>query len=138
MSGRQIIDDDPVAMNCVKRLKAERERRGLSQLQLSNLIGCHHSTISHIESQSRSVSVLAYNALAELFSWPRYKQGTCETLKLDFEQPAVKPPQSSCGVEEEQLRILRDIASIKGYTVSELLTRLTAPYAEALSAIRKL
>ena len=133
-----MINDDTVALACVRTLKAERMKRRLTSSQLAHMLHVHPSTINHIENLNRPVSVSIYNSLAEIFKWPAYKHGGNDNLLLNFDSPDRDSKQSDVVIPEKQLRDIQDIAKIKSCTVSELLSKLIAPYKEALDTIRHL
>ena len=138
MPNKPMINDDSVALACIRTLKAERMKRGLTLLQLAHMLHVHPSTICHIENLNRPVSVSIYNSLAAIFKWPLYTQGGNDNLLLNFDCPDRNTKQSDFVIPEEQLRDIQDIAKIKSCTVSELLSKLIAPYKEALDTIRHL
>ena len=138
MPNKPMINDDQVALACVRTLKAERKKRGLTSSQLAKMLHVHPSTISHIENLNRPVSVSIYNSLAAIFKWPLYMQGGNDNLLLNFDCSDRDTKQSDVVIPEEQLRDIQDIAKIKNCSVSELLSKLIAPYKEAVDSIRNL
>ena len=138
MPTKPMINDDTVALACVRTLKAERIKRRLTSSQLAHMLHLHPSTICHIENLNRPVSVSIYNSLAAIFKWPLYTHGGNGNLLLNFDTTDKDSKQSDIVIPEEQLRDFQDIANIKGCTVSELLSKLIAPYKEAVNSIRNL
>ena len=138
MPNKPMINDDQVALACVRTLKAERKKRGLTSSQLAHMLHVHPSTICHIENLNRPVSVCIYNSLAAIFKWPLYTHGGNGNLLLNFDCPDRDSKQSDIIIPEEQLRDIQDIAKIKSCSVSELLSMLIAPYKEALDTIHNL
>ena len=66
------IRDDIVAMTNIRKLKVEREKRRLTQLELSEIVGISsQGVISAIELGKRCKES-DYNKLAEYFGWEKY------------------------------------------------------------------
>ena len=142
------INDDLIAVKYIKNLRIFRKKAKLTQTELGLMAGVSTDTISRYERHEGDVPVSTYNILADIFRWPHYKQSPNETLSLDFENPKQAEPKQAEPKQAEnpckefiykaQLAELRAIAGIKGCSVSELLDKLIAPYAEALNALRSL
>ncbi len=154
------ISDDNIAMDYIRRLKDYREKHGLSQRQLSKVIRCVHSTIYAYEKNKSIPSVNTYNTLADFFNWPRYspqhshipaqaheiQQDDSLTLPLDFDgdndnaPPADDKKHRAYSIPEALLDDIRDIATIKGCSMSEIITSVleeyTAKHKGSLLAIR--
>lgn len=150
------ITDDAVAMANLRTLKAEREKRGLSQLDVQHMIGIkYHSTIGFYERMERDCPVDTYNKLAKIFGWEKYVSGR-ESLSVNgIEKPAsknmeqevtstvdiLKAEQSPYSVRlPEPLRNdLYTIATIQHTTMSDLIIKLiteyTAPHREIIDAV---
>lgn len=160
------ISDDYTAMDYIRRLKDYRKKHGMSLEQVGQIADCSYATINRYENGRYIPDINTYNALADFFKWPRYSpqhnnapahahlpaftqtQEDCATLPLGFTGDNDKTTQPddkkrrAYSIPENLLDDIRDIATIKGCSMSEIITRIleeyTAKHKGSLLAIREL
>lgn len=131
------VSDDNIAMEYLRKLHDYRKQHGLSFRQVAKIIHCAPSTICSYENFGSIPDVNSYNALADFFKWPRYspQHNSVPTLQESKKHRAYSIP-------ENLLEDLRDIASVKGCSISEIITSVltdyTAKHKGSLLAIREL
>ena len=145
----QSISDDIVAMANIRRLRQEREKRGLTQLELSEKVGISsQAIISSIELGVRC-KVSDYNKLAEYFNWDKYvpcqkelglngmneelilpfaneaKRGTIVRRRRQRKYDATKPYVRISECLRKDLSVL---ATLQERTVSDIIDELLTDY----------
>ncbi len=144
----QSIADDVVAMSNIKTLRQEREKRGLTQLELSEKIGISSQpVISAIELMERC-NVSDYNKLADFFGWERYvpcrktsssnsaneelmlpfTNETKKTFKRRRKQRQYSNSETYSGIKKELHSELSLLASLQETTVTDIINKLVTAY----------
>ncbi len=150
------VDDDDIAMQNLRSLKSLRLKYNLTQEQLGKIAGCSSTAIYVYENLHRVPSPKIYNALAAFFQWPEYshtpkniEMAENSTLSLGLENEAHKVQTSEkkdahihCSISGKLLNDVKDIAAIKGCTVSDIIINLlenyVSPYSDAINSLRKI
>ena len=150
------VDDDDIAMQNLRSLKSLRLKYNLTQEQLGKIAGCSSTAIYAYENLHRVPSKETYNALAAFFHWREYSHtpknidmAENHTLSLGFENEVQERQTSEkkdarihCCISGKLLNDVKDIASIKGCTVSDIITTLlenyVSPYSDAVNSLRKI
>ena len=160
MPGAKNISDDVIAMDYLRSLRACREKHGLTLPQLGKIIGRSHTAVYTYEIGKYIPEINVYNILADFFKWPRYcpqrsisnttasndTQNDSLTLPLGLDADNETQTQQddkkrrAYSIPENLLNDIRDIATIKGCSMSEIITSVleeyTAKHKGSLLAIR--
>ena len=158
----QSISDDIVAMTNIRTLRQEREKRGLTQLELSEKIGLSSQGVLSAIELGKRCKVSDYNKLAEYFEWEKYVpcrklpelSGMNQELMLPFTVEARKAPirrrrrkkqddnSPYVRIPEELRKALSLLANLQETTVSEIINKLLvdyiAPYRTVIDSVNEL
>ena len=160
----QSISDDIVAMTNIRTLKQEREKRGLTQLELSKKAGISsQAVISAIELGVRC-KVSDYNKLADLIGWEKYVPcreltgSKCmeRELMLSFGNEGKEAPRrrrqrknndaanSDIRIPKEMQKELSLLSNLQEMTVSDIINKVlrdyiaqNRPVIDSLKALRR-